>query len=205
MMNASIHHHGQPSKPSWKQFFSMGSWSILLALCLAFTGCSPPKSYYLLTPTGLPPTRGGTGIGVGPIAMAAYLERSNLVFQETGNRLALAESHRWAGNLEDNIASVVATNLGRIKGSGNVRTYPWTDDSQLRYQISIDVRQMHGTANGDAFIDATWRVYSLPDRRLITSKSWSGTEPLVADGYDELAAAQSRLLARLSDRIASSL
>ena len=180
-------------------------WLPLLALCLALTGCGTPKSYYLLTPEGLPPTGGGMGIGVGPVSVAAYLDRPNLVFQETGNRLALAESHRWAGDLEDNIASVVATNLGRRKNTGNVRTYPWADDSQLRYQISIDVRQMHGTANGDAFIDAAWRVYSLPDRRMITSKSWSGTEPLLTDGYDELAAAQSRLLARLSDRIASSL
>ena len=54
-------------------------------------------------------------------------------------------------------------------------------------------------------IDAAWRVYSLPDRRMIVSKSWSGTEPLTGDGYDELAAAESRLLGRLATEIAATL
>ncbi|MCU0795133.1 MAG: PqiC family protein [Akkermansiaceae bacterium] len=167
--------------------------------------CAAPKSYYLLTPEGPAPAGGGPGIGVGPVSIAAYLDRPNLVFQESGNRLAVAESHRWAGDLENNIATVLAANLGRRQNTGNVRTYPWSDDGDLRRQISIDVRQLHGTADGDAVLEAAWRVYSLPDRRMIASKSWSGTEPLEADGYDALAAAQSRLLARLATEISRSL
>ena len=179
---------------------------LLLALTAwTLSSCSTSLSYYILTPEGPAPSGGGKGIGVGPVSLAAYLDRENLVFQESGNRLAVAESHRWAGDLEDNISSVLATNLGRQTKTGNVRTYPWADDGDLRYQISVDIRQLHGTADGDAYIEAAWRVYSLPDRRMTTSKSWSGTEPLTADGYDELAAAESRLLARLAAEIASSL
>ncbi|MEP4076859.1 PqiC family protein [Haloferula sp.] len=176
-----------------------------IALPLLQTSCAPAKSYYLLTPEGPAPSGGGRGIGVGPVSIAAYLDRPNLVFREGSNRFAVAESHRWAGDLEDNISSVLAANLGRRLGTGNVRTYPWADDSGLRYQISIDVRQLHGTSEGDAFIEAAWRVYSLPDRRMTTSKSWSGAEPLQGDGYDQLAAAESRLLARLAAEIAASL
>jgi uncharacterized lipoprotein YmbA len=40
---------------------------------------------------------------------------------------------------------------------------------------------------------------------MVVSKSWSGSEPLKADGYDELAAAQSRLLGRLASEIAATL
>jgi uncharacterized lipoprotein YmbA len=40
---------------------------------------------------------------------------------------------------------------------------------------------------------------------MTASKSWSGTEPLAADGFDALAAAQSRLLARLATEIAATL
>lgn len=169
------------------------------------TSCGTPKSFYILTPEGPTPTGGGPGIGVGPVSIAAYLDRPNLVFQETGNRVAIAESHRWAGDLESNVSTVLAANLGRRMKTGNVRSYPWADDGGLRYQISIDIRQLHGTPNGEAFLDAAWRVYSLPDRRMITSKSWSGSEPFQVDGYDELVAAQSRLLARLASQIADSL
>ena len=178
---------------------------LLFPAALLLSHCGTPKSYYLLTPEGPPPAGGGPGIGVGPVTVAAYLDRPNLVFQEGGNRFAIAESHRWAGDLEDNIAAVLATNLGRRLNTGNVRTYPWADDGGLRHQISVDIRQLHGTGDGDARIDAAWRVYSLPDRRMTATRSWSGTEPMEADGYESLAAAQSRLLARLATEIARSL
>lgn len=184
---------------------SFSNLSIIGLAVLLISSCAAPKSYYILTPEGPAPSGGGRGVGVGPVSIAAYLDRSNLVFHESGNRLAVAESHRWAGDLEDNIASVVATNLGRRLKTGNVRTYPWADDGDLRYQISLDIRQLHGTSDGSAMIEAAWRVYSLPDRRMITSKSWTGTEEMHADGYDALAAAESRLLAQLATQIARSL
>jgi len=177
---------------------------LILSALLISCG-APQRSYYLLTPTGPPPSGGGKGIGVGPVTISGYLDRANIVFQESSNRMAVSESHRWAGDLDNNITSVLATNLGRRMGTGNVRTYPWSNDKELRYQISVDVRQLHGNADGDAFIDVSWRVYSLPSRRMITSRSWSGTEPLNHDGYEELVAAESRLLDRLSAEIAKGL
>lgn len=177
----------------------------VLAAALLATGCASPKSYYVLSAEGPAPAGGGVAIGVGPVSLAGYLDRTNLVFQESGNRLAIADSHRWAGDLEENIARVTAANLGRRLGTGNVRTYPWGSDGDLRYQVTLDIRQLHGTAEGDAVLEAAWRVYSLPDRRIVASRSWSGREPLSADGYDALAAAESRLLARLSGEIAASV
>ncbi|MCW1921180.1 PqiC family protein [Luteolibacter arcticus] len=178
---------------------------VLGLLSVQLFSCAPAKSFYVLTPEGPAPSGGGMSLGVGPVSLASYLDRANLVFQESGNRMGVAESHRWAGDLEENIARVTATNLGRRLGTGNVRTYPWGSDSDLRYQVSLDIRQLHGTADGEAVLEAAWRVYSLPDRRMVTSKSWSGSEPLKADGYDEVAAAQSRLLARLATEIAATL
>lgn len=178
---------------------------LLLALITFLASCAEPKSFYVLSAEGPAPGGGGTGVGVGPVSLAGYLDRPNLVFQESGNRMSVAESHRWAGDLEENIARVTATNLGRRLGTGNVRVYPWGSDTELRYQVSLDIRQLHATADGDAVLDAAWRVYSLPDRRMVVSKSWSGTEPLKVDGYEEMAAAESRLLARLASEIAATL
>lgn len=175
------------------------------ALACLFAACAEPKSFYVLTPEGPPPAGGGIAVGVGPVSLASYLNRPNMVFQESGNRLSVAESHRWAGDLEENIAQVTAANLGRQLRTGNVRTYPWTNDSELRYQITLDIRQLHGNGDGDAVLDAAWRIYSLPDRRMVATRSWSGAEPLKVDGYDELAAAESRLLARLAAEIARSV
>ena len=81
----------------------------VLALSLLAASCATPKSFYVLTAEGPAPAGGGTAIGVGPVSLAGYLDRTNLVFQEGGNRMSIAESHRWAGDLEENIARVTAT------------------------------------------------------------------------------------------------
>jgi len=180
--------------------------SLFACIIAALVSCAgPSKSFYVLTAEGPAPSGGGRGIGVGPVSLAEYLDRPNLVFQQSSHQMAIAESHRWAGNLEQNIARVVATNLGRDLSTGNIRTYPWQTDEGLRYQVTLDIRSLHGTAEGDAFIDAAWRIYSLPERRMIAQRSWSGNEPLENDGYEALVAAQSRLLGRLSREIATSM
>lgn len=145
------------------------------------------------------------GIGVGPVALAEYLDRSNLVIQESQNQLSVSENHRWAGDLSESIARVSAANLGRQMKSGNVRTYPWQSDAEIRYQVTLDIRQMHSTADGYAVIEAGWRVYSLPDRNLKASKTFVDREPLKSDGFDSMVAAQSLLMSRMAQDISSSL
>jgi uncharacterized lipoprotein YmbA len=66
----------------------------------------------------------------------------------------------------------------------------------------MDIRQFHGGGDGFAVIEAGWRTYSLPDRRLVASLTFVEREPLEADGYQPLVAAQSKLLSRLAADIA---
>jgi uncharacterized lipoprotein YmbA len=177
----------------------------LLAAALLLASCAAPKSYYFLSADGPTPSGGGTGIGVGPVTLTETLDRPNLVLQDAPNRLAVAEDHRWAGDLSTSIARVTATNLGRRLGTGNVRTYPWQRDEEINWQITLDIREFHGTADGHVQLEAGWRAYSLPDRRLKTSRTFTATEPLESDGYSSLVAAQSRLLSRLAEDIAKVL
>jgi uncharacterized lipoprotein YmbA len=86
-----------------------------------------------------------------------------------------------------------------------VRAYPWRNDSEIRWQVTLDIRQFHGGADGFVVIEAGWRAYSLPDRRLVASRTFVDREPLAADGYQPLVAAQSSLLSRLAADIAASL
>jgi uncharacterized protein len=174
-----------------------------LAAALFLGGCAAePKRFYVLTADGPAPAGGGPGIGVGPVVLAEYLDRPNLVVQQAPNQLAVAEDHRWAGELSASIARVTASNLGRRLGSGNVRTYPWPGDEGIRTQVTLDIRQLHAAEDGYAVIEAGWRAYSLPDRRMVGSGTFVDREALESDGYPSLVAAQSRLLSRLSAEIA---
>lgn len=182
-----------------------------LSLLLLLASCAgPSKRFYVLTaeaPSAAVSDAGrkGQGIGLGPVAIAGYLDRPNMVFQQSANQLAVSESNRWAGDLAENITGVMAANLSRVLGTANVRAYPWENDSGLSCQVSLDIRHLKGDADGNAVLEAAWRVYTLPARTIAASRTWSGTEPLGADGYDQLAAAESRLLARLAAEIAASI
>jgi len=180
------------------------TFSLIAALFLA--GCaSDSKHYYMLTADGPAPSGSGQGIGVGPVSLAEYIDRPNLVIQEDTNQLGVSESHRWAGDLSTSIARVTATNLGRRLHTGNVRVYPWQTDSEVRYQVTIDVRQLHSGSDGYAVIEAGWRAYALPERRLIASHTFVDREALSGDGYQALVAAQSTLISRMSADIAGKL
>lgn len=179
---------------------------LILLSALLIAGCSQPdKTYYVLTPEGPPPSGGGVGIGVGPVAVAEYLDRPNLVVQQTANQLGVAESHRWAGDLTQGISRVMAANLGHQMKSGNVRVYPWQRDDEIIYQVTLDVRQLHSGEDGYAVIEVGWRIYSFPDKRLKVSKTFVDREPLESSGYGPMVAAESRLLARLARDIAAGM
>ena len=178
----------------------------LLLAILLLGGCAAgSKSFYVLTADGPTPSGGGAGIGVGPINLAEYIDRPNLVIAQSPNQLSVAEDHRWAGDLAASIARVTAANLGRRLNTGNIRTYPWRNDSEINYQVTLDIRQLHGGHDGYAVIEAGWRIYTLPDRRLKASRTFVDREAQASDGYPELVAAQSRLLSRLAGDIAAGL
>jgi uncharacterized lipoprotein YmbA len=179
--------------------------AILLAAAL-LCGCgSTTPTFYVLSAEGNLPSGGGTGIGVGPVTLAAYVNRRNLVIQSGPNKIEVAESHLWAGDLDDSVARVIATNLGRRLGTGNVRSYPWQRDSEIDYQVAVDVREFIAGDDGHARIEATWRVYSLPGSRMVRSKTFIGREPIASEDYEAVVAAQSRLLGKLSADIAAGI
>lgn len=180
------------------------SLAFLAVLLLASCGTGS-KSYFVLTADGPVPSGSGIGIGVGPVTLAEYIDRPNLVIAQAANQLGVSENNRWAGDLAASITRVTAANLGRRLHTGNVRTYPWQGDDGISYQITLDIRQLHGGEDGYAVIEAGWRAYSLPDRTLKASRTFTDREPLEADGYQPLVAAQSKLMSRLADDIAKAL
>ncbi len=178
----------------------------ILALCLALAACGGATNYYVLAPAGRAPTHGGPGVGIGPVTVADYLsERPYLIFQSTPTKMEVSDEHQWTGDLASNFSRTLGTDLGIHLGTGNIRQYPWTKESELRYQISVDVNQFHGSSSGDALLEASWRAYSLPSGKLIVSRTSTLTEPLIGDGFEKLAEAQSRLVDQLAISIAAQL
>lgn len=137
--------------------------------------------------------------------LAEYIDRENLVIQTGPNKLEVAENHIWAGDLDNSIARVLSINIGRRVGTGNVRTYPWASDSEIDYQVAMDIREFIAGDDGYAHIEASWRLYSLPSRQLTASRTFRAKESISTEDFESVVAAQSRLLGQLAADIASSI
>jgi hypothetical protein len=180
----------------------------VLAAFLAIAGCTniggptPPSRFYLLDP--LAPVSGATGgpaIGVGPIKVAEYLDRPQIVTRKGDHAIDLAEFDRWGEPLSESISRVVAMNLGRLLGSERVMRHLWRE-ADLDARVAIDVRRLDGPPAGPLVLEAHWRVRQASG---VVERVTHLEEPVEATGFDALAAAASRALFALSKEIAGAI
>ena len=168
----------------------LGAVALLLGACAS----SPPSSFYLLTPmkSALAVPDSGLIVGVGPVRLADYLDRPQIVSREVPNRLRVSEVHRWGGSLQDNLLLVLAQNLSLLLGGEQVLVYPWDDPLQPDYQVRMEVRRFDGGPDSEVELDARWSIEAADAAeasgkgRSLIRETVGGTE------VTDLVAAQSR-------------
>ncbi|MCB2168320.1 MAG: PqiC family protein [Deltaproteobacteria bacterium] len=177
-------------------------------LCAGCFGKSQPSRFYTLSAMeqaaagALPvsPAR-DVAIGIGPIKIADYLDRSEIVTRTGDNRLELAEYDQWAGSFEDNLTQVMADNIGVMVPTERIYLYPWPTSLTLDYQVVLDIVRCDGRLNGEVLLTARWRVLAGAKKKVLAVRRSTITEPVNRPGYEALVAAQSRALATLSREI----
>jgi uncharacterized protein len=177
-----------------------------LIAILLLTACGSQQQYYRLGATTPAAAHGASArsLGVGPIKVPGYIDRSELVFQSGPNEFQVPPNVSWAGSLPENIASVLARDLTGELGVSEVLTYPWPAGRAPRRRVALDIRRFHGISGSGAVLETDWRIED--DRGQIISRgSGSYREPIHGDGYAALVAAESRLLAQCAAAIAPSL
>ena len=97
-------------------------------------------------------------MGLGPVALPAYIDRAQLVYQSGTNEFQVPSKASWAGPLGENVTQVLADDLGQHLHSGNVLRYPWAPNSKLRYQVVVNVEQFHSISGQEAILDVSWLV-----------------------------------------------
>ena len=177
--------------------------TIALTTCLSFLGaCAAPDTYYSLSADGPPaasPPDPSSALVVSPVTLPAYIDRPELVFQSAPNIFEVPIDHRWTGRLSDNVTRVLASNLARRLPRTSVLTSPPPSTSPTT--LAVEIHQFHSVSGGDATLHATATVTGSPSK----TRTYSLTEPLSGDGYPALTAAQSNLLAKLAQAIATDL
>jgi len=170
---------------------------IIFLLFLFASGCqqSPRKHYYLLSAT---PTQNQNDaitqtIGLGPIELADYLDRSYIVRNRDTNRLQLADNDHWGEPLEKGIARVLAINLMNRDSTRLVEHFPWRSDVTPALSVRLNIYDLQ-LINGAATINASWKLIDnstktvLSQQRFVRSKSSGESASQITKAYSELLA-----------------
>jgi uncharacterized lipoprotein YmbA len=194
-----------------KAFFFPGTFLLVAALLLAGCAGSPQVRFYALTPLeqpgpGFPPSQAEPppSVTIAPIEIPDYLDRPQIVTREGENALTLAEFDRWAGSLRDNMSTVLMENLSVLLGSKQIFVHPRIRTEQSDYLLALRVLRLDCTPGDQVLLKAQWTIFPGQNREGMTEMA-TLTEPLADSRYETLAAAVSRVLARLSVEIAGNL
>lgn len=178
--------------------------TLLTALCLLLA-CqqSPQKRYYVLSATTTAATNTGqsisTLVGIGPIEIADYLKRPNMVRMRNNNTLNLTTNEYWAEPLNKGIARILALNLTQHNPSRMVQEFPWRSDSIPLYSLRIQIHELILTDH-NAMINATWELTEVAKKTSLKREHFVRSLDAGTSAAD-MAEAYSKLLAQLSEEM----
>jgi uncharacterized lipoprotein YmbA len=179
----------------------------LCALAVLAVGCSTPSSHlYTLSRAPAPAApfaapMPNLTVVVGPVSIPAIVDLPQIVVSTGANSVSLDEFNRWASPLQSNISRVVAENLVTLLGTPRVSQFQQSLNLDADYRVAIEVQSFDSAPGDAATLNAVWVVRRTKDGKAQTGRT-SVREPTGAAGFDALAAAHSRALARMSQEIA---
>jgi uncharacterized lipoprotein YmbA len=144
-------------------------------------------------------------IGIGPIKIADYLDRSKIVTRTGDNRLELAEFDQWAGSFEDNLTHVLADNIGVLVPTERIYLYPWRTSLPIDYQVMLDIVRFDGRLGETVDLVVRWRLIAGDEKDVLAIERAGIRETVNGADYTALVAAQSRAVATLSRQIADTI
>ena len=179
----------------------------VVASCALTVSCAstPESRFYTLSPTPAPAVApSDVSVAVGPVSVPAVVDRPQIVISLGPNRVWLDEFNRWASPLQDDIARVVAENLVSHLGTPRVSRASQTVSLGSSYRAVIAVEGFESAPGEMARLDAVWTVSRIKDSATRSGRT-TVREQITEKGYEALAAAHSRAVARLSRDIADAV
>lgn len=179
--------------------------ALAAAALLAACGATPKESFYTLAATAEPraATAPAASVFVGPVAIPEAVDRTPMVLRSGPNRVEIDDFNRWAEPLDSGIARVVAENLSRLLGSPRVLSGRRASGTPVDHRVALDVRQFDSSPADGAALDASWTV--TPAKGAAATGRFQGREPASPPDPAGIAAAHSRLLAKLAAEIAAAI
>jgi uncharacterized lipoprotein YmbA len=145
------------------------------------------------------------GIGVGPIRMPLYLDRSDIVTRGSLNQVEIADFAQWAGPLPENFSRVLAENLSVLLATDKVGIFPFVRRGSIDYNVTVYVTRFDGMPGDKAHLRARWSILDGTRKQSFFEKHSEILHPTADDTTEALVAAKSQTLSDLSREIATAI
>lgn len=190
---------------------------VLLQTALGSCGRSAPTRFYTLSPvqSAVPAApaaaMGDTGrtpqitIGIMPVEIPDYLDRPEIVSRDTSNGLSLAEYDRWAGDLRNDIARILAERLSAQLPQERVFILTGRRSTPADYHIAVQVRRFEPVPGESIWLKAQWAVTEKSGQSVLLRRDSDLREPISGQGYPQTVAAMSRAVDNLGQEMAAAL
>jgi hypothetical protein len=191
--------------------------ALLLAACCAaaaISGCSSileprrePASFYTLAAIAGQSAAAPSdySIGIGPIAIPEYLNRTKVVVRTSPTSVEISEVNFWAEPLPANLSRAFEQDIREQIAPRQIVSYPWYASGAPDYQIELNVYRFELDSSGVATLSARWTIRDARAHSLIDSASMDLTEAAANDDRASGAAALSRALSRLATEVAAAM
>jgi len=194
--------------------FAELGWPLIATLAL-LSGCAstPPSRFYVLTPrveakAKVEAEEPGVFLLVGPVEVAAYLDRPQIVTRSGENEVELAEFDRWAQSLKESLPKLLGSSLSALLGRERVFGANEPALGEPRFRVGLSVSRFDGAIGGDVVLEARWLLLGGPDARdpqLLSIRTSRIVKPAGSDGYRSLVAGMSEAVADLCREIAAAV
>jgi uncharacterized lipoprotein YmbA len=185
---------------------------IFLSLLLSACGSSPPVRYFSLSSTvdgGEQDTDATVVLGLGPMRMAQYLDRSQIVTRGEGAELNVDEFSRWAEPLEVAFHRVVSTDVDNMMAGVTVLSFPWQSavQAQVDYRVLGDVIRFDADQAGLVVLETQWGIMAADSDKWLVPPQRTRYEVQTESPDDPaaVALAMNEVLAKFSRDIAGEM
>lgn len=149
---------------------------------------------------------GAVAIGVGPVLLPGYLDRSQIVIRTGADRVELSMFHRWAEPLADGIARTLAEEIGARVPTDRIVTFPWPGvvARVIQHQVVVAVLRFDGRRGGEVTLDTRWRILGRDGDELAFRRT-TVIEAAAGIGYEPMVAAMARAVVTLGQEISAEI
>jgi hypothetical protein len=184
---------------------------ILVALLLGACGSSPPVRYFSLSAidsvNGEEPDD-AVLLGLGPLRVPEYLNRSQLVTRGAGAEMQVDEFSRWAEPLTPSLHRIVSINVDSLLDGVVVVTFPYESAIRTRvhYRVLGDINRFDAGPSGRVVLEIQWSIEEVGSELVgVPRRSRYEAQAATADDPAAIAEAMNQALALFSRDIAGEL